>query len=63
MDTDTTNQLISLLEEMSISLRELASYARQIAEPTEEEIKARLEKSMALAMLLGMSRGNNDPLN
>jgi hypothetical protein len=48
---------------MTEALESLAENARKLANPTDEEVKEKLEKSMTLALLLGMGRGDNDPLN
>jgi len=62
-DPITVNLVISYLERMTEALESLAENARKLANPTDEEVKEKLEKSMTLALLLGMGRGDNDPLN
>lgn len=62
-DPITVNLVINYLERMTEALESLAENARKLANPTDEEVKEKLEKSMTLALLLGMGRGDNDPLN
>jgi hypothetical protein len=56
-------EIVATLNRIAFALESIDERTRRLVEPTDEEIKKRLEKTMGLAMLLGMSRGQNEPLN
>lgn len=62
MNEDHSPTTAESLERIAIALESIADCTRKMTNPTDEEIKEKLEKSMALALLLGAARGN-DPLN
>lgn len=56
-----------LQQEMMIravtALELIADSARKMADPTDDELRDRLERSMNMAVFLDTSRGEGEPLN
>lgn len=56
-------RLVTAIEDIALSLKHIEHYARMMAEPTEEELRERLQRSVSMAMFLDSSRPEDEPLN
>lgn len=63
MATEIEREMIHNLSRIANSLEEIALQARKISDPTPDELRERLEKSLAMAMFLDQKPDGTTPFN
>lgn len=56
-------EAIFQLTRIADSLEEVATYSRKLADPTEDELRERLQKSLTMALFLDSQKPDGEPLN
>ena len=56
-------EAIFQLTRIADSLGEIAVHSRKLADPTEDELRERLQKSLTMALFLDSQKPDGEPLN